>query len=364
MFRYHSINSAGGEGAEVIYALRNNSILADLVLQEISNTGQKTRDNFQRRLPSNPSKDYYFIHRDTGKTQPIIVEYGFLDTKEDAERLKQNYEKYAEAVVKGVVEYLDLSYDKTEDSSVYIVKSGDSLWSISKKTGFSVDELKAANNLTSNLLNIGQKLKLPVQEEVEETDYDIYLVKSGDSLYSIASNYNVSVDELISFNNLSSTNLKINDKLLIPKIMATDIYVVKPGDSLYSIAKLFNLTVTELKTINNLSSDLLSVGQQLKIINDNSNNNVYTVQKGDSLYNIALRYNTTVSEIKKSNNLSSDNLNIGQKLILPNNSKTYVVQAGDNLYDLAIRYNTTISDIKNKNNLTSNNLSIGQILII
>ena len=119
------INAGGGEGAEVIYALRNNNVLANLVLDELGKTGQLVRETYQRRLPSNPSKDYYFIHRETGKTQPIIVEYGFLDTPSDATRLKNNYQKYAEAVVKAIVEYLNLTYDKNENQTTYTVKSGD-----------------------------------------------------------------------------------------------------------------------------------------------------------------------------------------------------------------------------------------------
>ena len=74
------INAGGGDGAEVIYALRNNGTLANKVLEEIRLSGQNVRKAYQRRLPSDTSKDYYFIHRNTGITEPIIVEYGFLDS--------------------------------------------------------------------------------------------------------------------------------------------------------------------------------------------------------------------------------------------------------------------------------------------
>ena len=99
------INAGGGDGAEVIYALRNDNTLPNLILNEISKEGQNIRKAYQRKYPSNPNKDYYFMQRNTGITQPLTVEYGFLDsTKDDVQQLKNNYQKYAEAVVRAVLE--------------------------------------------------------------------------------------------------------------------------------------------------------------------------------------------------------------------------------------------------------------------
>lgn len=94
--------------------------------------------------------------------------------------------------------------------------------------------------------------------------------------------------------------------------------------------------------------------------------NVYVVQSGDSLWSIARKLNLTVEELKAANNLTSNNLSIGQRLRIPVSETpiTYVVKSGDNLYAIARQYNTTVNEIKRKNNLTSNNLSIGQILVI
>lgn len=307
------INAGGGEGAEVIYALRDKSALADTVLNEIEKTGQVVRKTYQRRLPSNTSKDYYFIHRDTGKTEPIIVEYGFLDNASDANRLKNNYKEYADAVVKAVASYIGVPYIS---DSTYIVKSGDSLYSIAKKYNTTVDEIKKINNLTSNSLSIGQILNIPLSEVVLVNEY---IVKSGDSLYSIANKYNTTVNELKSLNNLSNNTLSIGQVLKLPKvdeIVTVNEYIVKSGDSLYSIAKKYNKSVDELKSLNNLTSNMLSVGQKLNIPVTEEVSNVYTVKSGDNLYSIARKYNTTVNEIKSKNNLSSNNLSIGQKLII------------------------------------------------
>lgn len=94
---------------------------------------------------------------------------------------------------------------------IYVVKPGDSLWSISKKYNIDVNQLKSSNGLTSNLLTIGQELVIP-----ETSEYKTYVVKSGDSLWKIANNSGVNVNDLIKLNNLTSTVLQIGQTLLIP----------------------------------------------------------------------------------------------------------------------------------------------------
>lgn len=310
------INAGGADGAEVIYALRNNNTLANLILNSLEAAGQNVRKAYQRRLPSNTSKDYYFIHRNTGKTQPVIVEYGFLDsTADDVNQLKNDYEKLAQAVVNAVAEYTGI---KT-GNNYYTVQKGDSLWSIAKKFNTTVNELKNINNLTSNTLSIGQTLVLPTKTATPTpSDTNTYIVKSGDSLYKIANQYNTTVNELKQLNNLSSNLLSIGQVLKIPTKTTTEpadnytTYTVVKGDNLYAIARKFNTTQNDIMKLNNLSSNLLSIGQVLKIPTTSSN--TYAVQKGDSLYSIAKKFNTTVNGIKTKNNLTSNTLSIGQIL--------------------------------------------------
>lgn len=308
------INAGGGDGAEVIYALRNKSTLANLVLQELENEGQNTRKAYQRRLPSDTSKDYYFIQRNTGNTEAITVEYGFLDsTGDDVEQLKTNWKNYAEAVVRAIIEYLNLTYIPVTGANYYTVKSGDSLWSIAKKFNTSVSDIKTTNGLTSSKLSIGQVLKIPTKEETP-TKENIYTVKSGDSLYSIAREFDTTVSEIMKLNNLTSTSLSIGQTLEIPtKEQVSNTYTVKSGDSLYSIARRYNTTVDELRRLNNLTSTSLSIGQVLKVPTaTDTSSQTYTVKSGDSLYSIARKYNTTVDELKRLNNLTSTLLSIGQ----------------------------------------------------
>ncbi len=342
------------------------------------------RKYYQRRLPSDTSKDYYYIHRLTGNTQPLLIEYGFIDNANDLKKLQNNLLDYGEAVVRAVANYIGVPYTPPEGSSsnVYIVQKGDSLYSIASKYGITVDELKSANNLTSNLLTVGQMLKIPqtTPEVTPPGEYIVYTVKSGDTLYKIANQYGISVNDIIEFNQLPSTVLSVNQQLLIPTTPNTGnniTYTVQPGDSLWKIANQYGITVDELISANNLTNTILQIGDVLIIPGTteepeepstppSSNVIEYVVKSGDSLYSIAKRYGITASELQRYNNLPSTLLTIGQVLKIPTTESyiTYYVKNGDNLYNIARTYNTTVDAIRRLNNLTSDLLTIGQVLII
>lgn len=320
------MNSSGGDGAEVAYALRNNNTLAESVLANISKKGQNIRRTYQRRLPSDPSKDYYFIHRETGKTEPLLIEYGFIDSpKDDVNQLQNNLLDYAEAVVEAVADYAGVPYRPSGGTApgTYVVKKGDSLWNIAQKYNTTVSELVSLNNLGTTVLKIGQVLKLP-SSDTTNNNGNTYIVQSGDSLWLIANKFGISVNELKSYNNLSTNLLTVGQVLKIPTSdtgnVEGDTYVVQSGDSLWSIAKKFNISVDELKSYNNLSTNLLTIGQVLKIpsLSTSDNYKLYTVVKGDSLWEISRRYNVNVQDIIDLNNLKSNVLSIGQVLKIPN----------------------------------------------
>lgn len=219
----------------------------------------------------------------------------------------------------------------------YVVKKGDSLYSIAKRYNTTVKDITRLNNLTSNSLTVGQLLIIAIDDNATSTPttYKDYVVKKGDSLYSIANKNNITVDELKKINNLTSNMLSVGQVLKLPmqdKVEEIVMYTVQKGDSLYSIAKKFGITVDEIKSLNNLTSNNLAIGEQLMIKSSTGDEPInpeeecigtgyvepqyimYTVQRGDSLYTIARHYNTSVDNIKALNNLTNNNLTIGEQL--------------------------------------------------
>ncbi len=327
---------------------------------------------------------------------------------------------------------------QTSGNGTYTVKAGDSLYRIAKNHNISLQELKSLNNLNSDLIFAGQVLKVSGQvsssqsstntsqssNQTQASGNGTYTVKAGDSLYRIAVNHNMSLQELKNLNNLSSnlimpgqvlkvsgqvsssqpsTNTNTSQSSNQTQTSGNGTYTVKAGDSLYRIAVNHNMSLQELKNLNNLSSNLIMPGQVLKVsgqvsssqpsTNTNtsqssnqtqtSGNGTYTVKAGDSLYRIAVNHNMSLQELKNLNNLSSNLIMPGQVLKVSgqvsssqpstNTSQssnqpqasgngTYTVKAGDSLYRIAVNHNMSLQELKNLNNLSSNLIMPGQVL--
>ena len=276
-------------------------------------------------------------------------------------------------------------------NQTYVVKRGDTLYGISNQFGVSVTELASLNGVNANTLQIGQTLIIPIKSGENPDNLFYYTVKSGDTLYSIARIYNTTADEIKKLNYLTSDNLKIGQVLRIPevyiemdKVSVPNYinYTVKSGDTLYSIARKYNISVNQLMKDNSLSNTNLTVGMNLKIrtvleeygveecFGEEYNGIIpsstieYVVKSGDSLYKIAKRYNTSVSDLLIITNLSNSNLQMGQILKIPSSDIVYQVVKGDSLYSIAKKFNTSVDSIKKKNSLNSNVLQIGQLLKI
>ena len=334
------INAGGGEGTEIVYALRNNPTLAEMALDNIGAAGQIERKAYQRRLPENPNKDYYFIIRDTGNLESLLVEYGFIDNANDASKLQNNLTDYVEGVVKAIADYANIPYIPPTTDIVevyYTVKRGDTLYSIASQFSTTVQKLKSLNNLTSNNLQIGQVLLVT---EKTYPDVSTYTVEKGDTLYGIANKFSTTVQAIKKLNNLTTNTLLPGQQIYIPTPSTPTptqptnppvpqepetpylIYTIQRGDSLWKISQKYGIPVNDIIAFNNLSSANLQIGDELRIPitsqEDNTSNQFsYTVKKGDTLWSIAKQFNVPVDSIKATNNLASNLLTLGQTLIIP-----------------------------------------------
>lgn len=307
------------------------------------------------------------------------------------------------------------------DNKSYTVVSGDSLSVIAKRFGVSIESLRTANNLSNDLIRVGQVLTIPEgsknlkSENVTEVQpasptTQSYTVLSGDTLYSIAKKHGVTTDTLREANNLSNDFLQVGQSLTIPGATLSDTKLnsdpvseapptapafqshrVVPGDTLYSIANKVGVTTDSLRSANNLSSDVIQLGQELTIPSGNPITNQdpatekvpssYIVKSGDTLWGISTKFGVSVDTLKNTNSLNSNILQPGQTLIIksdnhstPNPSPTvtdeerktftYRVVSGDNLSVIASRFGITVDDIRNANNLKTDALQVGQALTI
>ncbi|MCC3356160.1 LysM peptidoglycan-binding domain-containing protein [Bacillus sp. REN16] len=250
-------------------------------------------------------------------------------------------------------------------NDMYTVKAGDTLYSIAMRYNVSVDSIKKINGLASNMLFVGQQLRLP---------FFTYTVTSGDTLYSIAKRYNTTVDQIRTTNSLKSDMLMIGQKLRIPQLQSVS--APKPAEETVTqpapTPKPVEETVTPPPPTTKPVEETVTTPAPTPVTA------TYTVVAGDTLYGISTRFGTTVDELKSLNNLTSNVLSIGQVLKVSGNepetivttpaptpvTSTYTVVAGDTLYSISVRFGTTIGAIQAANNLTTTNLSIGQVLTI
>lgn len=149
-----------------------------------------------------------------------------------------------------------------------------------------------------------------------------HTVQSGDTLWKLSNTYNLSINQLMEWNQLKSSTIVVGQKLKVNGTEQTSTYTVKSGDSLWKIAQQHGISVIDLKNINGLSSDRIYPGQKLKLkvssggapSTPNTNQSTYTVQSGDSLWLIASKHQLSVAQLKNINNLTTDVIRPGQVL--------------------------------------------------
>ncbi|NPA32691.1 MAG: LysM peptidoglycan-binding domain-containing protein [Aquificae bacterium] len=247
------------------------------------------------------------------------------------------------------------------------VKKGETLWEIAKKYKLSLKELYELNPHLKKrkYLRAGEKICVARSRRKTSSNYILYKVKKGDTLSTIAKRFGTSVSAIKRANNLRSNRIRVGQKLKIPvksvrsksyktakrtKTTTRTKYItyrVKRGDTLSKIAKKFGTSVKEIKRVNNLKSSRIRVGQKLKIpvkevVRRKKEENVrtrervvyekvrkrvyvrYRVKKGDSLIKIAKKFGTSVRTIKRVNGLKSNRIYVGQVLKIPVYKYVYV----------------------------------------
>lgn len=199
-------------------------------------------------------------------------------------------------------------------AAAYTVQKGDSLWSISQKYGMTDLELKEANNLTSSIIYPNQLLEVgsiissePSSTYLVKSAVTEYTVKAGDTLWGISEQFNLPVSNLKNWNNLNSDIIDIGQTLKVNGIVDTasgkssskalvsgnsSTYKVVAEDTLSEISQKFDVAVSELKTWNNLKSDKIYVGQILKVSSKavssvkSTAGSVSSTSKSDADYNV------------------------------------------------------------------------------
>jgi membrane-bound lytic murein transglycosylase D len=151
--------------------------------------------------------------------------------------------------------------------SYYVVKNGDSLWEISRQFNVDSKELRQLNGLATNVIYPGDRLLVTPESKSTGTKF-YYQVRNGDSLWSIARRHKISPEEIKTWNNLKSNTIHPGNPLLLmvadtSGLSAETYYQVRSGDSLWSIARNHNISADEIKRWNNLKNNTIHPGNRL-----------------------------------------------------------------------------------------------------
>ena len=207
------------------------------------------------------------------------------------------------------------------------VQQGESLWGLAQKHGTDVETLRQLNGLTSDLLKVGQTLILPGDDADASAEPLTVTVRPGDTLYEIALRHGVTVESLIAYNDLDGTLIHPGQELVLaPGETAPEPLevVLGVGDSLWVLSRRYDASIEEIAVANGIDRDAtLRVGDRLVIPGRYAASDVdvggpapveVVVAANDTLWGIALRYDSNVSAIMSANSLTSDRLHVGQRL--------------------------------------------------
>ncbi|NLY88695.1 MAG: LysM peptidoglycan-binding domain-containing protein [Firmicutes bacterium] len=214
-----------------------------------------------------------------------------------------------------------------------------------------------------------------------------YTIRAGDTFFFLAQRFNTTVEAIQRANpNVDPDRLQIGQIICIPGMMpspcpsGTFEYTVRAGDTFFTLAQRFNTTLEAIQRANpDVDPDRLQIGQIICIPGVAPSpcppgTFEYTVRAGDTFFNLARRFGTTVDAIQMANpNVDPDRLQIGQTLCIPmaeeppcpSGTTPYIIRAGDTFFSIARRAGITVDDLIRTNpNVDPDRLQIGQIICI
>ena len=281
---------------------------------------------------------------------------------------------------------LSLGLDR---ATTYTTRRGDTLSGIAQRFGVSANSVKRLSGLKDDRIHVGQKLVLRNQPPPRpskarrsaaspDRNRDIHVVKRGDTLSEIALAHKVSLSRLKKLNTLSTNRITVGQRLRLRPARATSEgvvappstseeevaeYVVRKGDTLSEIALRFDVGLGLLRQLNKLPDDHIRSGQKLKLRPSRKDEGVHVVLAGETLSAIAVAYSIELRELRRLNGIDSDRILVGQKLRLKTTpSATHIVERGDALWEIARAYSMTVSEVKEINGLRGDVIYPGQEL--
>ena len=334
-------------------------------------------------------------------------------------------------------------------STTYTVKSGDSVWGISNSFGISMSQLIEWNNIKNNFIYPGQKLTIKggqttgsstnnsgnntnssgnsnTSAGTGQTSGAKYTVKSGDSVWKIANDHGISMNQLIEWNNIKNNFVYPGQQLIVSNGGSSSStttntgnassssnnagstaasgtkYTVKSGDSVWSVSNKYGISMNQLIQWNNIKNNFIYPGQQLIVkggsaatstntsstraattpSTPNTSNTtstastgdtIYTVKAGESVWGVANKHNITMDQLIQWNNIKNNFIYPGQQVIVKKGTtqsapttgqKTYTVKAGESVWGVADSHGITMNQLIEWNNIKNNFIYPGQQLIV
>lgn len=239
--------------------------------------------------------------------------------------------------------------EKPRNATSHKVVRGETLASIAEQYGVTIANLRDWNDLKSDNIMAGQTLVVDAKKAKKKTEPaapTTHTVKAGENLSSIADKYGVTVADLRDWNDLKSDNIRVGDKLKLksdgktstsPRRRdnepAAQTHKVKKGETLGQIAEKYGVTVENLRQWNKLKGNNIAAGQDLTVYSDkkvdkkseknsrtdktSKKKKTHKVKKGETLGEIADKYGVGLSKLKKANGIKGNNIQIGQTLTIP-----------------------------------------------